>query len=102
MEDIFPYLLEVKRADFLSQSFYKREEKETELQQLTALYEEILEEKDCISIKNLAVNGSDLIALGMKPGKEIGVTLQKLFDLVLEDPSLNTKEFLLSQISLSE
>ena len=79
-----------------------REEKEAELQQLEALYRQILEEKDCISIKNLAVNGSDLIALGMKPGKEIGATLQKLFDLVLEEPSLNTKEFLLSQISLSE
>lgn len=101
-EDIFPYLLEVKRADFLSQSLYKREEKEAVLQQLIALYEQILEEKDCISIKNLAVNGSDLIAAGMKPGKEMGATLQKLFDLVLDDPSLNTKEFLLSQISLSE
>ena len=101
-EDIFPYLLDVKRADFLSQSLYKREEKEEELQQLTMLYEQILEEKDCISIKSLAVNGSDLIAMGMKPGKEIGVTLQKLFDLVLEDPSLNTKEFLLSQIFVSE
>ena len=101
-EDIFPYLLEVKRADFLSQSLYKREEKEAELQQLTTLYQQILEEKDCISIKNLAVNGSDLIAMGMKPGREIGEKLQMLFEMVLEDPTLNTKEFLLSQISLSE
>lgn len=101
-EDIFPYLLEVKRADFLSQSLYKREEKEAELQQLTALYQQILNEKDCISIKNLAVNGSDLIAMGMKPGREIGEKLQTLFELVLEDPTCNTKDFLLSQISLSE
>ena len=81
---------------------YKREEKEAVLQQLIALYEQILEEKDCISIKNLAVNGSDLIAVGMQPGKAIGETLHRMLDMVLEDPSLNTKEYLLSQISFSE
>lgn len=101
-EDIFPYLLEVKRADFLSQSMYKREEKEAELQQLEELYKKILEEKNCISIKMLAVNGSDLIAAGMRPGKAIGETLHKLLEIVLEEPSLNTKEYLLSQISPME
>lgn len=101
-EDIFPYLLEVKRADMLSQSMYKREKKEAQLQQLEYYYQQILDEKDCLSIKKLAVNGSDLIALGMKPGREIGETLQKMFELVLEDPTRNTKEYLLSQISLSE
>ena len=101
-EDIFPYLLEVKRADLLAQSLYKREEKEMELQKLTELYQQILEEKNCISIKSLAVNGSDLIAVGMQPGKAIGETLHRMLDMVLEDPSLNTKEYLLSQISFSE
>lgn len=98
-EDLFPQLLEVKRADFLAQSMYKRDEKEAELKKLMVLYEEVLEKKDCVSIKTLAVNGSDLIEAGMKPGKSIGEALQKMLDLVLEDPSLNTKEYLLSQIS---
>lgn len=101
-EDLFERLLEVKHADFLSQSMYKREEKEEGLRQITEIYHQILEEKECICLKDLAVNGSDLIALGMKPGRQIGDTLKQLFDLVLEDPSCNTKEFLLSQISLSE
>lgn len=101
-EDLFERLLEVKHADFLSQSMYKREEKEAGLRQITEIYHQILDEKECISMKDLAVNGSDLIAMGMKPGKQIGDTLKQLFDLVLEDPSCNTKEFLLSQISLSE
>lgn len=101
-EDLFERLLEVKHADFLSQSMYKREEKEAGLRQITEIYHQILEEKECICLKDLAVNGSDLIAVGMKPGRQIGDTLKQLFDLVLEDPSCNTKEFLLSQISLSE
>lgn len=101
-EELFPYLLEVKRADMLAQSMYKREEKEAELQQLEAIYKEIVANKDCTSVKMLAVNGSDLIAVGMKPGKELGETLQNLLELVLEEPSRNTKEYLLSQISPAE
>lgn len=98
-EELFPYLLEVKRADVLAQSMYQREEKEAELQQLEAIYKEVIESKDCTSVKMLAVNGSDLIAAGMKPGRELGETLQQLLEQVLEDPSRNTKEYLLSQIS---
>lgn len=101
-EELFPYLLEVKKADVLAQSMYLREEKEEELKQLEAVYKEVVANKDCTSVKMLAVNGRDLIAAGMKPGKEIGETLQQLLELVLEDPSLNTKEYLLSQISPAE
>ncbi|MDD6202386.1 MAG: HD domain-containing protein [Lachnospiraceae bacterium] len=97
-EDIFPYLLQIKQGDFLAQSTYKRKEKEEELQILTEIYEKILRNKDCISLKTLAVTGTDLVEWGMKPGKEIGETLGRLFDIVLQDPSKNTKEYLLSRI----
>ena len=96
-EELFPLLLEVKRADFLAQSMYMREEKEAELKELERIYRQILEEKNCISLKDLAVNGGDLIKAGIKPGKEIGEILQKLLDLVLENPECNTKEFLLEK-----
>lgn len=101
-QELFPYLLEVKRADVLAQSMFQREEKEAELQQLEAIYQEVIAKNDCTSVKMLAVNGRDLIQAGMKPGKELGETLQRLLELVLEDPSLNTKEYLLSQISTIE
>ncbi len=98
-EDLFPLLLEVKRADFLAQSMYKRDEKEAELKEMERLYAQILEEKNCVSLKKLAVTGSDLIAAGMKPGKEIGEALQKLLEIVIEDPASNTKEILLAKLS---
>ena len=41
------------------------------------------------------VNGSDLIARGIQPGKEIGVILHAMLEQVLEDPKLNEKEALL-------
>lgn len=96
-EELFPLLLEVKRADFLAQSMYMREEKEAELRELEKIYRQILEEKNCISLKDLAVSGGDLIKAGIKPGKEIGEILQKLLDLVLESPECNTKDFLLEK-----
>ena len=47
-------------------------------------------------MKGLAITGSDLIAAGMKPGKEMGSVLHELLDAVLENPELNKKESLLS------
>ena len=93
--DLFPLLLEVKEADMLAQSDYKREEKQKELEDVRKVYRQILVAKDCLSLKDLAVTGKDLIEQGMKPGKELGETLQKLFDYVLEAPEKNTKEDLL-------
>ena len=93
--ELFPYLLEVKEADMLAQSDYKREEKEQELAEIREVYSRILEAGDCLTLKDLAVSGKDLIEQGMCPGKELGETLQKLFEYVLEHPEKNNKEDLL-------
>ena len=98
-EELFPEYLMVQRADMLAQSAYKREEKTERIEKLTILYREIIEKKECISLKTLAVTGSDLIEAGMKPGKEIGVVLNSLLEMVLENPELNKKETLLNLIS---
>ena len=47
-------------------------------------------------LKELAITGSDLIADGIKPGKEIGRVLNALLERVIEEPELNTKEQLLA------
>ena len=96
-EELFPLLLQVQRADIMAQSMYKRDEKEAELAEIERLYARILEEQNCVSLKTLAITGSDLIAEGMKPGKEIGEVLEKLLEEVLEEPALNTKEVLLEK-----
>lgn len=96
-EDIFPMLFQVKRADILAQSDYKRKEKLENLEKWKELYGQVLEKKQCVSLKNLAVTGHDLIAAGMKPGKELGDILQGLLQMVLDDPECNTKEKLLAE-----
>lgn len=91
-EDAFPDLFAIKRADFLAQSEYQRQEKLEKVDRWRQLYEEILEKQQCVSLKTLAVKGTDLIAIGWKPGKKLGEVLQKLLELVLEEPERNTKE----------
>ena len=95
-EDVFPLLLEVKEADVQAQSDFLREKKEKNLKDVRDVYQRILEENQCVSLKTLAINGKDLIdQAGMKPGKELGEVLNELLDLVTEDPARNTREYLL-------
>lgn len=93
-EDIFPYLFDIQRADILAQSNLLREEKLQTLLDTQQIYYRILEANQCLSLKELAVSGKDLIALGIKPGKELGEILQALLDWVLEHPEDNKKEIL--------
>lgn len=51
---------------------------------------------DCVSLKELAVSGRDLMDAGMKPGKAVGAMLQYLLSQVLEEPEQNKKETLLA------
>lgn len=101
-EDIFSYYMEVRRGDVLAQSMYRREEKIRNLDEIERLYQEIIEKGQCVSLKELSVTGRDLIEAGMAPGKEIGVKLNKLLLLVIEEPELNTKEKLLEYLAEHE
>lgn len=87
-----PMLLEIKRADLRAQSMYQREEKMALVERYEQHYRDCLAQQSCLQKKDLAINGSDLIAMGMKPGKEMGEVIEQLFQAVLEEPELNRKE----------
>lgn len=96
--DMFPMLLKVKRADFTAQSEYKRDEKKAEADKLQMLYDEIVKRQDCVTIKELAICGADLIKNGYEQGPLIGETLNRLLERVMDDPTLNTREKLMELI----
>lgn len=56
----------------------------------------VLASGDPLTVKDLAVDGRDLIQWGMKEGREIGFVLRAMLERVLEDPTINTKEGLRS------
>lgn len=76
---------------------YTAPEHQTDLEKAYALYQTILLNQDCLDLKSLAVNGSDLIANGVPKGKAIGLELNRLLNCVLEHPNWNTKEILLQK-----
>lgn len=96
--DAFPALFALKRADILAQSNYQRQEKLEYLDGFQMYYRKIIEAKDCLTLKELAVSGSDLIQAGMAEGPALGETLKELLELVIDDPKKNTKEYLLEQV----
>lgn len=95
-EDNFNDLLEVKYADICAKNPIYKDKKLNDLDSIKEKFKNILIENQCFSIKGLNISGSDLISLGMKPGKKIGETLEKLLDLVIDDESLNTKKKLIN------
>jgi len=62
---------------------------------LTRRVEKALAEKSAFSLKDLAVNGDDLMATGIPKGKLIGIILDELLETVLDDPAQNNRETLL-------
>lgn len=94
----YPAIFAVKRADILAQSDYQREGKLSYVDAYETLYTQILEKNQCLSIRDLAVNGADLLAAGVPQGRQIGEYLDQLLQLVLEQPKLNTREYLLEVV----
>lgn len=58
----------------------------------------ILEEKQPLTVKDLKIDGYDLIALGISPGKQMGAILNELLEIVLENPKLNNRDYLIKYI----
>ena len=88
---------ELKKA-LIKESRSSEEFKSAEIERAENNIREILQEKPPVSPKDLAVNGKDLIKLGYKEGKSIGLALKELLNLVLEKPALNQKKVLLTLV----
>ena len=90
--ELFPYYLAVRLADVKAQSPYQKREKIENIVEIRNLYKQILMENQCVTLRQLAVSGRELMELGMKPGRELGAMLSELLEYVLDDPERNTKE----------
>ena len=88
-------LLQVQTADTLAQNPAATKDK---LDSINRIKKIMKEEGEKITLKDLAVNGNDLMNLGLK-GKQIGDTLNHLLEMILDDPSNNNKEHLLREIT---
>ena len=86
-------LLSLQHADWVGKGTEEIREN-GDFNEIRALLTEIEAEDACLSLKDLAVNGHDLMALGIT-GPAIGKTLNRLFALVLDEQLPNDKNMLL-------
>ena len=93
-EEIFFDLIKLQRADNmgLSPEFLYRQETYDKLEKIAR---QVIEENQCFSLKDLAVNGRDMIVLGLS-GKDIGTALDELLKAVIEERCDNDRESLMS------
>lgn len=87
-------LIELKRGDTLGQSEFVRASRLKRLDDFLALANTVIEERECFSVKDLVINGRDLIALGYS-GREIGIILNKIVDEVINERLSNRRTELL-------
>ncbi len=92
----FERLLLVKEAD--AKTTLHVQEKLTKISEFRAVFQKVLNEKACFSLKDLAVSGSDLITHGISEGKQIGIILKQLLNLVIDGEIINQKDELLSYV----
>ena len=91
-------LFEVKRADHAAQSTHEQAEKQAELRNAALLVEDLLNEPPAFTVKDLAINGRDLISLGIKPSPAMGELLATLLAEVQDETLQNSKEALLARV----
>lgn len=94
-EENMKALLAVKMADTLAQSDYQRQEKLEYIEDIRATFLQIQVDQNCLKIKDLKINGKDLIAMGLPQSNKIGIILKTLFDEVVDEPEKNHRDYLL-------
>ncbi len=98
-KELFFDLLKIKRADASSHAKEYRDREEY-ISSLLQIFEKIERENQCFSLKDLKLNGNDLIELGIKPSKEIGVILNKLLLSVIDEKVENEKQKLIDYLKV--
>jgi tRNA nucleotidyltransferase (CCA-adding enzyme) len=94
-EKYMPMLFAIQECNMETKDPQVIDEMRKNLRRAKELYQDMVEHEECVSLKNLAVNGKDLMEQGFKSGKNIGLLLDMLLEKVIVDPTLNTKEQLL-------
>lgn len=88
-------LLAVQRGDVYGHKPELWDSMLTQIDLMEARCQSVIEKEQCVSLKQLAVGGKDLLELGYPAGPALGEALNRLLGEVLERPELNCREHLL-------
>lgn len=94
----FYQLIEVHRADYTAQSGDKAEERFAALDEAKRLADQIIEKQQCLTLRDLAVSGKDVMLAGIATGPAIGQILNTLLERVINEELPNDREVLFDAI----
>lgn len=98
-EERFRQLLRVKYADIIAQDISCRDERLDNLKAVEGCLECVIEQQQCFSLKDLKVNGRDIIAVGVPQGVQVGIVLNKLMDMVINEEIENDYDMLIGKVA---
>lgn len=93
-------LLKIRVADIKAQNLKYEHERIQKVSNIQMILDEVLQEKECFTLKDLSINGRDLIQYGIPEGKQIGIILNTLLTMVIDGEIKNEKENLLQIVKL--
>lgn len=93
--ELFEKLLLLQRADNMAKDPAHLPDKLRRIDGALEIYRDVIAQDQPYKLSDLVVNGSDLMKLGYKQGRELGDTLKALLDEVIIDPGLNTRSRLI-------
>ncbi|MDD6050623.1 MAG: CCA tRNA nucleotidyltransferase [Clostridiales bacterium] len=94
-EEVTRQLLTIRRAKALARHDRTKADIDAEAAELTAMLDAVLSDGVCYTVKDMAVNGRDLMALGAQ-GKAVGACLSHLLELLLSETLPNDRAALLT------
>ena len=99
-EELFEQLLKVKKCDVQAQAQEFIQPRLQNLKRIEEIYSADKKNNGLIfSVKNLAINGNDIIAMGVKQGKTVGNILNSLLESVLNGEIENRHDILIKKVS---
>lgn len=101
-ESQFRRLLQVKRADRMAQNLALSAERLAVLDELEARTNRIISERQCFSLRDLSINGRDLLSIGIPAGPYLGSILNQMVERVIAGELPNKKETLLAEVCKNE
>ncbi len=97
--ELFKDLIKIKKADLSAKNLNMCREAFANIIRIENYLKEILDNNECYSISQLAINGKDLMELAIE-GKKIGEVLEYILKMVINDNNLNKREILIKLVEL--
>ena len=96
--DILEKLIAVRIADIGAQSEFNQKSRVDLCHAIAGVAKDVLAQQQCFQIKDLVINGNDILALGIKPGPKVGEILNHLLNKVIDEEIENNYHDLMSKV----